>query len=301
MKKLFYFTIAVLSLSLFSCDKEEHPSLLTPGLKNKGDSVYKTNSAVVNTRKVMVEDYTGHQCGNCPNAAIALKNIETANPNKVVGIAVHAGFFAKVNALYPEDFTTAIGNDWNSSSKGFGIISNPCGLVNRIGYPNGTHIKTFATWAGIVSTELAKSQIAKIDFKTAYFPESRTINTDANVTFLQAYSNPVNITIVLTEDSIIAPQKIYDINGVPYVGPDPNEVDRNPDYEFEHVLRMGVTSSSLGDPLTTAAVSANFSTRFIKRVVGVDAKFNDRHLKAVCFITDANTREVLQVEQLKIR
>src|ERR1700752_2189684 len=69
-------------------------------------------------RKVLVEDYTGHKCGNCPAAADVLKDLETQYAGKIVPLAIHAGFFANTNTQYPTNFANADGNAYDTQ---FGI------------------------------------------------------------------------------------------------------------------------------------------------------------------------------------
>src|ERR1700719_2334024 len=45
-------------------------------------------------KQVLIEDYTGHTCGNCPYAAYKLDTMITQNGKLIVPIAVHAGQFA---------------------------------------------------------------------------------------------------------------------------------------------------------------------------------------------------------------
>ncbi len=65
-------------------------------------------------KKVLVEDYTGHKCGNCPAAAEVLTALESQYPGKIVPLAIHAGFFAAVSAAYPTDFRNAAGNAYDT-------------------------------------------------------------------------------------------------------------------------------------------------------------------------------------------
>src|SRR4051812_25265537 len=59
-------------------------------------------------KKILVEDYTGHKCGNCPAAARELARLDSIYPGKVIPMAVHAGYYAGVtpgsNPPYPTDF-----------------------------------------------------------------------------------------------------------------------------------------------------------------------------------------------------
>ena len=45
-------------------------------------------------KKILLEDYTGHKCGNCPRAAEKAEELKAIYDDQLVSIAVHAGFFA---------------------------------------------------------------------------------------------------------------------------------------------------------------------------------------------------------------
>src|SRR5690606_27366869 len=98
--------------------------------------IIKDNSAIADSRKALLEDYTGHTCGNCPAAAESAHQLAEQYGDKLVLMAVHAGFFSRLkNPDYLTSYTTSVGNDWDGS-KGFGVsaVGNPNGMVNRKAY-----------------------------------------------------------------------------------------------------------------------------------------------------------------------
>ena len=71
MVRSFYILI-FLGLLLVSCDKIETPNQKPPAVYNcisPLTQIVKTNTTTSNFRKVLLEDYTGHTCPNCPRAA----------------------------------------------------------------------------------------------------------------------------------------------------------------------------------------------------------------------------------------
>ena len=95
--------------------------------------------------------------------------------------------------------------------------------------------------------------------------------------------------MVITEDSIIGPQKDY---------------TKNPDvitnYVFMNMLR-GDINGSWGTVLKNAPIVANDSISTSFNNFSISSTFNDKQLYLVGFVSDAITREVLQVEKVKIR
>ena len=62
-------------------------------------------------KKVLIEDFTGFKCANCPDASSELHKIEEIYPDKVIGIAIHAGSFAEPSGVFVTDFRTDEGNE----------------------------------------------------------------------------------------------------------------------------------------------------------------------------------------------
>ena len=62
MKNIFKYIPILLFAFLISCDEVKNP--LKPNNGKCGDE-----TLPVPIRKILVEDYTGHTCGNCPRAA----------------------------------------------------------------------------------------------------------------------------------------------------------------------------------------------------------------------------------------
>ncbi len=282
--------LGIILAGFYSCDKVKNPTIVSQtAVGTTFDSI--NNFAISGYRKTLLEDYTGHKCGNCPTAAILAASLSAQYQSSLVVIAIHAGFFAKTDSQFPISYTCAAGQAWDGTTgSGFGVsgIGNPNGMVNRKIYPGFTlvHKDTWATTVGLAQSD---PFVVKIDLSSAYDKTAHALNVSTKLTFLQAYPNNVKLQLVLTEDSIIGAQLDYSKN--------PDHVD---DYEFEHMLRTAI-NGSWGEVAKTAPIAALTSTTMANNNFSVDTKFNDRHLSLVAFVYDETTREVLQVEKIKIR
>ena len=113
MKHLKYtiaFFLGILLFNITSCDVVEGPYLID-GNTNPVD----TNSFV---KKVLIEDFTGHQCQFCPAAAEELSALQGFYGDKVIGIAIHPQFPTGFTAPFPlsansytYDFRTKFGDE----------------------------------------------------------------------------------------------------------------------------------------------------------------------------------------------
>lgn len=274
MKKLLYISIILLSVSLTFCDKVKHAAQ---------DTVAKPN-----TRKIFLEDYTGHQCGNCPAAAGVAENLSEKYGDKLVVIAVHAGFFTRTNSKFPTSYTCAEGNDWDATF--IGNAGNPNGMVNRKNYNDNGRVQKETKWGTTVSLASNDVEFCDLTLSAAYDATSRKLNTSVKTKFRRSYPNNTKISVVFIEDSIIGPQ--LDYNSVPD--------DYLPKFTFMHVLR-GSINSTWGADLKNAPIKYNDSVTVSYPNFILDTKFVDKNVSVVAFVYDDVTKEVIQVEKVKIR
>ncbi|MEI8138218.1 MAG: Omp28 family outer membrane lipoprotein [Bacteroidota bacterium] len=277
MKKLILLFIVSLIIGLASCDKVTNP-IQTSGVKT-------------NSRKILLEDYTGHQCGNCPNAARVADQLEVKYGDKLIVLAVHAGFFTKLNAEFVTSYTCQAGNDWDAATGGFGISAggNPNGMVNRKNYADNGLIQKETKWATTISLASDDVEFCDLFLSTTYDATSRKLNTNVKTKFKRSYPNNTKLCVVFAEDSIIGKQKDYTKN--------PDVVD---DYEFKHMLR-GSINGSWGANLKSTPIKYNDSVLVSYPNFDLDVKFKDKNISIIAFVYDAITKEVLQVEKVKIK
>lgn len=278
MKFILKYSIITLFASLLfsACDIIDNP-IKDGGIRPPEDST-------VVLRKVVIEDFTGHICKNCPNAAKKIKELKAAYGDQVIGIAIHAGpsNFTGVTTDYPDDFTTAEGTQIFNF---FQIPALPMGMVSRIGYtPTGTgHLKTYSSWPSVTAGLV--DDTAKFDIKASTNLTASTgdYTVDIEVEALDNYTNDVNFVVMLLESKIIGPQLM------------PDNV-RNPDYEFDHTLRQTITDA-LGDPLNVDAIV--LGEKYVKQVKGkIDPSWDPQHCEVVVYVMDVTTKEILQAEEI---
>lgn len=299
MKKLA--VIFILSLVVFaSCDKVKQP--IIPKKCNLSQiHIVDSNSSVLDVKKVMVQDYTGHTCGNCPRAAEDLEAITAANPGKIVGIAVHAGTQFSPPKLpdFPEDFRTVPGSQWDVEF-GMSGAGLPKGSVNWAQTP---FAQPRSSWAGYVSTNLSSPQKAKIFLKTSLDTTEMAFGVDVKVTMLAATNFDVRLILVVIEDSIVARQKDYN----PPVGATVENGDEIPDYVFMHVLRSDV-NGTWGDLIKEGPVTSGFEVKKsycanVNPWGGLRKNLKHCSVVAILYTKDSGSgavKEVLQAEKLHL-
>ena len=305
MKDLVLLLIIVSSFG--ACDIVEKP-FATDG----GTPIDTTNSTTF-IKKILMEDYSGHTCSNCPNAARELDALIDIYSEKIVPITIHVGktyarpYHISQAPKYQYDFRTETGESWNN----FFQITNlglPKGMINRLGYPNSTHGAEVTNWNTIVQTIIEEEP----DFGITISPNinSNIGDIDINIKVLNDIQGDFNLLVCLTEDSIINWQK--DVEAAP-----------NVDVEFyvhKHVLRTSI-NSAWGEVLQTSSVynkdeeinktysinldnleqyNIDYSANTVELGNGNAGGWVKENMYIVAFIYNNTTFEVQQVEEVHL-
>jgi len=295
MKKLLFYSVLVLLIGTAACDKVSENDYLEP-VSSVNDTSFFSDTTVETSqldgiRHVLIEDYTGHTCGNCPEAAEIAKAIHENHPEQVVVMAVHSGFFAKPKTsgtAFTSDYRTTEGEALDEFFGNSGA-GNPNGLINRIDYPAQTQVKQMGSWAVLTQSELAKTPAIKLATKVLYKDSTRTLRINTHSTFLSDYPRPTRMVVHITEDSIIDWQKDYRL---------PSGQQDISNYVHRHVLRATL-NGQFGTALTSAAATVGqIAPAYFN--YEIPAKYKVEHCHVVVAIMDAETYEIIQVKELGI-
>lgn len=115
---------------------------------------------VVPARVVLIEDFTGQNCVNCPDAHAVIENLEQQYPGAVVAVSIHAGDFG-ISKEYTNFSSNYIGlktEEGQAYNDSWGIDSWPSGVVNRRGGASN-----YDTWSTAVRNELERPADVNID------------------------------------------------------------------------------------------------------------------------------------------
>ncbi len=280
MKKIKICTLIGSILLLFSaCDKVDMP------FRQSGGTVVTTTQ-----KKVLLEDYTGHLCVNCPSAGKIAIDLQQLYKGRLIVIGVHAGYFASVQGVpFDDDFNAEASTDWDNFF-GVSAAGNPNGIINRIGNSG-----VFVVGPGDLSTKVAdlieQEASASVEIATSYNTDTRKLDLAITSTFLSLPEGEVKLQVCLVEDSIIGAQK----NNDPTIGP---SVIMN--YVHRHVLREAV-NSSWGTNLLESGVQAAIETPYTNNfTLNLNSNWNDSQCYVVAWLYNAQDYSVIQVEEKKI-
>ena len=214
------------------------------------------------TRSVLIEDFTGQRCVNCPKATETIEQLMAAynsdTAEYIIPVAIHSG---PMGVFKDGNNFVALGTDtgkdywnaWFSSTQG-----QPVGKINR-----GDASTDLTSWAGTIAAALANPTDVSISAIAAISADSIT----ATITTLGKAGVKANLQVWLTEDSIQTLQLM------------PNG-SANYDYIHNHVFRAAF-NGTWGEPITFAE-----SEIYTDYTIALDPRWNPSQLHVVAFVYD---------------
>jgi hypothetical protein len=295
MKNIFKIFVASL-LFLSACEEEIPTGLNLLPERSIFDTTYITSTLPSpQPANVLIEDFTGVKCANCPRAQLTAKNIVSANPKRVFVMGIHPGKGLLKTFVSP--FKTP-GDDHDSkydfrTDEGADIItflgssgSLPIGSINRTKFSGESAILIDDTkWNGYSLSLLNNTSIVNIDTfsnKGVYFVEANKIRMNVKLSYTASTNDSQYISIAIIENGLVDFQKSGGIT--------------IEDYEHEHVLRRMITPST-GKQLKASIIAGRvFETTYDYELTPTET-WNKKNLKILVFVhngTNGNNKFVIQ-------
>lgn len=227
-------------------------------------------------RIVLLEEFTGHQCQNCPDAHAISRVLKDQYGAQLAVVAIHAGNFANISSEYPYEFRTAAGNELFAFFNGFAV---PSGMVNRRDYSSSrTQLKSSGQWGALIAEEVAKDPDIDIRISKTYNGGSRQLTVKADLNGLRSVSGNFRLSVFLTESGIIAPQK--------------HGSQRIENYVHNNVLRAAL-NSAYGVPVMDGGIARNKSESY-EYVLNLPNTWVAENCEVIAFVYDADSYYVSQ-------
>jgi len=121
-------------------------------------SLMLATTAFAQTKKVIIEDYTGLNCGWCPEGTVILEGLQSNA--SCLPIAMHGGSFEPTTSPLRTPEVNAI-------ISAFTVTSFPGGCVNRVKYPTTATTLQMGrgSWSPAYNVEKAKTAIASVSLR----------------------------------------------------------------------------------------------------------------------------------------
>lgn len=223
------------------------------------------------SRAVLLEDFTGQRCVNCPNANDVIHQLqEQYGDSNVIAVGIHSGPLGFKGNARSLGLATDLGDTYYSH---FGAEYQPVGMVNRHG------LVDYTAWTAAVTQALQDTATVEINLTADYDSTSRQATVVGNVL---ALDNNVSghLQLWVIEDSITAMQSMP--NG---------SVNRT--YVHNHVLRAAVNGDWGSDITIPATQSQSFAYEYV-----LPESYVADHCSFVAFVYDDSG--VLQAAKVKI-
>ena len=219
-------------------------------------------------RRVLLEDFTGQRCINCPKASDEIKALqEQYGEENVIAVGIHSGPLGFHSTDKYMGLSTDTGDEYYSH---WALDFQPVGLIDR-----GAPLE-YTAWNARVREELAKSAPVDIDLVLDVKNDQLTIWAD--VRGVQG-STTGKLQLWLTEDNVTAFQLMPDGS-------------RNMEYVHQHVFRTAV-NGTWGEPVTVKE-GETFTTQHYSLTAQKGWKVEN--LSVVAFVY--NDQGVLQAKKL---
>lgn len=280
--KLLRYIIPIVLLTgslLSSCDKLDAPYAV---VKNEFDSV--------NKPFILLEEYTGHKCNNCPLATQKAHQMREFYKQKIILMSIHAGELADPDPKYPQDLKTAVGTELYTN---FTVPFVPQGVINRTMY-NGKYPLSSEQWPQASDAQFNKPIVNFLSVTASFNATTKNITVTGNTWFKSVLPSGAKIVYYIVEDSIKGPQLNKDTAAGPTPVIDP--------YYFMHTLRASM-NGTYGDVLTSS-IEINKSYDFSKTYKVSDTTWNTRQLSLITVILDPSATQygtVVGVNDTKIK
>lgn len=239
----------------------------------------------VGARRVLIEEVTGVNCVNCPDAARELANLQNQyGKENLILVGIHAGQdFSKPIPGSQYDFQT---NDGYAMTAFVGdLFGVPAAAIARSQKPTDDSPFILSGWAGRIADEFQEDYKIGMFVNNVYDDESRTLDITVSIGPELSYSEELRLTVLITEDSIQDAQ----LDGLINV----------PNYLHRHVLRE-VISKTDGDPLVGGLTAGQLILREYN--ITLPANWVDHRCSVVAFVHRNGTpdKEVLQVAEAHV-
>ena len=198
-------------------------------------------------RNAIIEEFTGRNCGYCPDGHVIANQIVHSNPGRVWAVNVHAGGYAPTS--YP-NFNTGVST---TICNGFQVTGFPAGVVNR----STAQAQGRGSWQSLANQQLSQAAECNVGGQVVVNPVTRTAKINVDVYYTANSAESTNyLTIYMLQDSIWGSQSGGSSNPEQYV---------NGNYCHMHILRDAITAD-WGDEIAPTTAGTLIQKEYIYEI-----------------------------------
>lgn len=278
-QNIFLVLSSLLTIGIFASGCEEIPPPI-----DLTETVYETGvgaPTIADEKVVLIEDFTGAACPNCPDAHIAIEDAIATYPDQIVALAEY-NYFA--DPLHIEENMQSeealLLNDYLGPAVGW-----PASFIDRKDFDGDGYMPEIpANIIPYCATQLLEEPPCNIAITNTYEAASRNISVEIRVEYTATTTLSNKLSVVLVENEIIAAQIDDNVGG---------EVEN---YEHNHVMRT-MLSYYLGDQLPEENIPGRWYV--FDYTFTIPLEWNTDNMTVVAFVHNFETdnKEVLQAAE----
>ncbi len=225
-------------------------------------------------KNVILEEFTGVHCPNCPQGHQVATQILTNNPGRVWAVAFHP-FNSNYTTPYPgnPDFRRHHPDSLYMTPYCGSSRFMPSAFINRRIY-GGERIQTRTVWTNYTNQFLTEASEVNVGLATTYDEITKQLDILVEIYYTANMTDQNTLNVLFTESGLIAQQSGGSIN-----------------YVHNHIFRETFTAQ-WGDPITESTTQGSFIQKsFIYDNSGDE--YNMDECEIVAYIVNAETTEVI--------
>ncbi len=231
-------------------------------------------------RVVLLEEFTGKGCTNCPKGSREIDNLLSQFPNNLIAVSIHAGFFANPQffPLGQYDLRTEEGEfifGYLGPNLGY-----PSGVVNRIPVAGDMQIG-LNQWASAITSQIQQQPAVDLSLVKAYYVDTRELTITVGGIGKQSVQGEIRLSVMLTESGIVDAQDDIEAGGIVQ------------DYVHKHVLRDMLTPAA-GAPLFTGITTGQIFSQTYTTILPAGWVAEDMEIVAFVSVVQGSSFPVLQ-------
>lgn len=162
------------------------------------DERYEEMEEIIPQRNVLLEEFTGQGCPNCPLAHQAVEGFKKQYGEHLIAVSIHAGKFAIENQNYPQ--LALLRPEGNVYANKWGIEAYPSAVLNRRKGPLGVN-----AWLNPLRAELVRTTPLTMNAHAQYQETDGTIQITVDMESTADITGKLQLWV--TESNIVAVQQ----------------------------------------------------------------------------------------------
>lgn len=268
MKKTYILGVIGVALTLSSCDNISLEERYIEVVQEKSEKV------------VLLEDFTGIRCVNCPDAAVIIDQLHTTYGENFIAVGLHPSSSEFSKPYRGFDLRSEVANAYFNEFK---PQTFPTAMIDRTSVNGSVLLDNRTTWGSVVIEQLKLTTPVNIGMSSSYDPVSRDLTVNYSVSYTEDIPEETVFQLWLIENGIVGNQLLPE--------------GWNTEYVHNHVLRDAI-NGTWGETLTIAAEAGDLVQK--SNSIKLSDDWVAENCQVVGFVYRKSDKVILQAHLLSI-